>query len=315
VSKVFFPAGLTIDFRDINLEEMEFYARGWNLERRQMQKGLFKGSMIAAHTPRMQLFRANHSHGVLLKGDFPKDTILIAFVATKAEITFQNKIADKHQIKILKSGDEIDFLCNGESVTYTIAVAEQLFYDDYYAYFHEDINTHKKNNEMYISPQLFTYFIQGIERWMTYLLQNTNHTNIQNLYCEIESNILEHIFSCIYLQVPSKKREKFDIIKARDILHEFHTHDISINSVANKLAISTRLLHHSFLSTYGFSPKKYHMALRMHAVKQELLLLDSSMTKIASVIEKYHFFNQNTFTQAYKQMFKELPSQTLNKSI
>ncbi len=118
MSTVLFPAGLTIDFRDINIEEMEFYARAWNLERRQMQKGYFVGSIIATHTPHMQLMRTPYSHGVLLQGDFPTGTILIACVVTKADVTFQNKTAEKHEIKILKSGDEIDFLCNGESETF-----------------------------------------------------------------------------------------------------------------------------------------------------------------------------------------------------
>jgi len=45
MSNEFFPIGMIIDFRNINIEEMEFYARAWNLERIQMQKGLFYGSM------------------------------------------------------------------------------------------------------------------------------------------------------------------------------------------------------------------------------------------------------------------------------
>ena len=93
MSTLFFPAGLSMNFHDINIEEMEFYAKAWNLQRVQMQKGLFEGSMIVAHTPRIQLMHTPYSHGVLLQGDFPKGTILIACVVTKADVTFQNKIA------------------------------------------------------------------------------------------------------------------------------------------------------------------------------------------------------------------------------
>ena len=137
---ILFPAGLTIDFAGLNMEEMEFYARAWNLERVQMQKGSFIGSITAVHTPRIQLLRSPYSHGVLLQGDFPKGTILIACVITQAEMTFQNKFTDKHEIKILKSGDEIDFLCNGMNETFTIAVEEQFFNEAYDAYFGQDFN-------------------------------------------------------------------------------------------------------------------------------------------------------------------------------
>ncbi len=158
----FFPAGLIIDLRRLNIEEMEFYARFWNLERIQMQKGSFRGSMVTTHTPRIQLMRSPYSHGVLLKGDFPKGTILIAAVTTQADVVFQNKQADKHEIKILQSGDEIDFLSNGESETFTLAIEERFFYASYYAYFGRDFSTHQKEKKIYILPQLFSLFIGGL---------------------------------------------------------------------------------------------------------------------------------------------------------
>ncbi|MEA3420030.1 MAG: hypothetical protein U9Q90_11600 [Campylobacterota bacterium] len=80
----------------------------------------------------MQLMRSPYSHGVLLQGDFPKGTVFIAAVVTKADVVFQNRVADKLEIKILRSGDEVDFLCNGESETFSIAVEEKFFDDAYY---------------------------------------------------------------------------------------------------------------------------------------------------------------------------------------
>ena len=314
VSSILFPAGLTIDFRDVNMEEMEFYSRAWNLERIQMQKGFFFGSVTATHTPRMQLMRTPHSHGLLLQGDFPKGTILIAAVVSKADIIFQNKLAAKHEIKILKSGDEIDFLCNGESETFTIAVDEQFFYEAYNAYFGQDFNNHLKENPIYIDPDAFPSFIQGIEDWISYLMQDHTLLQIENHYESIESKILEHVFSSVYVEESQKLRQKFQIKKARDLLHESIATPMSISELTKELSISERLLHHAFKLNYGMTPQKYLLALRMHHVKQVLLLSDPETTSISSVIEKYNFFHHSTFSQAYKQMFGELPSQTLQRS-
>jgi len=307
MSTILFPAGMTVDFHDINMEVMEFYSRGWDLERIQMQKGMFKGSMIAAHTPRMQLFRANYSHGVLLQGDFPKGTILIAFIMTKADITFKNKIAEKHEIKILKSGEEIDFLCNGKSETFTIAVEERFFYERYNAYFGHDFNRYKNDKNIYVDPRSFPFFIQGFKQWMNYLMKDHKQHNIEKLYGRIESEILEYIFSCIYLEDHPKYRQKFDIKIARDLIHGSYAEAANISSLAQELGISERLFYASFKSNYGISPKKYLLGLRMHDVRQALLLSDPEDTTISSVISKYNFFNPSTFTQAYKQMFGELP--------
>ena len=86
-------------------------------------------------------------------------------------------------------------------------------------------------------------------------------------------------------------------------------------NLAKELGISERLLHHAFKKNYGMTPQKYLLNLRMHRVKQTLLLSDPETTTISSVIEKYHFFNHSTFTQAYKQMFGELPSEVFQRSL
>ncbi|WP_415407944.1 helix-turn-helix transcriptional regulator [Sulfurovum sp. CS9] len=314
MSTVLFPAGLKIDFRDVNMEMMAFYARAWNLKRIQMQKGSYLGSVTATHTPRIQLMRTPHSHGLLIQGDFPKGTVLIAFLTTSADVNFHNKLADKHEIKILKSGDEIDFLCNGKSETFTIAVQEQFFYEAYYAYFGQDFNNHSKNKSTYVDPLSFPQFIRGIEDWISYLIQDHTLLKIQKQYESIELEILEHIFSSIYVENSKKLRQKFQIKKARDLLHQSIDTPINISKLTKELNISERLLHHAFKKNYGITPKKYLLNLRMNSVKQDLLLADPTTT-IASVIQKYNFYNQSTFTQAYKEMFGELPSDISKKSL
>jgi len=315
MSTILFPAGLTIDFRDVNMEELEFYARAWNLQRMQMQKGLFHGSMIAGHTPRMQLLCTPYSHGVLLQGDFPKGTILIACIVTQADMTFQNRIAAKNEIKILKSGDEIDFLCNAESKTFAIAVEEQFFYEAYDAYFGQDFNNHLKENPIYIDPDSFPSFIQGIEHWLSYLIQDHSLLKIEEHYESIESKILEHVFSSICVEESQKLRQKFQIKRARDLLHESMEEASDITNLAKELGISERLLHHAFKKNYGITPKKYLLNLRMNRVKQDLLLADPTTTSIPSIIQKYNFYNHGTFTQAYRDLFGELPSDSLKKSL
>jgi len=292
---------------------MEFYARAWNLKRLQMQKGSFEGSMVASHTPRMQLMYTPHSHGILLQGDFPKGTILIAWVNTKADVTFQDTLVQKYKIKILKSGDEIDFLCNGESETFTVAVEEKFFYEHYYSYFGEDFHLHKKDKDIFIDPKLFSSFIIGFKKWLNYLLQDHKTFNIKNHYTKIENQILTDIFDAIYLDDKKKYRQKFDRRKIRNVLHNSVENICSISDIAQECNISQRLLFQTFKHHYGMTPKSYLLALRLNLIREELIHADNENAKITSIIEKYAFFNASTFTQSYKQMFGELPSNTFSK--
>ncbi len=312
MSTKFFPTGMTIDFRNINIEEMEYYARAWNLERIQMQKGLFSGSMIVVHTPRIQLMRAPYSHGVLLQGDFPKGTILIAAVVTKSLVSFQNKLTDKHEIKILQSGDEIDFISTGESETFTLAVEEDFFYETYHTYFGYEFPK-KKDKNIYVNPQLFDHFIKGIEEWITFLMQDHTQLKIESSYEEIELDILKHVLSSIFVENSTSTRSKFQIQIARDILHQSIEEQISISTLIKELNISERLLHHAFKTNYGITPKKYYTFLRLHKIRQELLLSSPQTNTIAEITLKYSIFNMSAFCDTYKKMFGELPSKTLQK--
>ena len=314
MSTVLFPAGVKVDLRDISMEVMEFYSQAWNLERIQMQKGLYIGSLQATHTPRMQLMCAPHSHGMLVRGDFPKDTILIAFVLTKADVMFENTIANRHEIKILKSGEEIDFLCNGESETFTIAVQEQFFSEAFHSYFGQDFNTFRREQKIFVDSHSFPKFIRGYKEWMSYLMQDHTGMQINKHYEKIESEILTHVFSHIHLDDVKKLRQKFQIKKARDLIDQSIRDPFNMVSLAQELKISERLLYHAFKANYGVTPKQYLSSLRMYHIKQEFLAADPSETTILDIIEKYNFFNQGTFTQACKQMFGELPSEILKRS-
>jgi len=315
MSTPFFPTGLSINFNDINMEKMEFYAKAWNLERMQMQKGLYVGSLTAVHTPKMQLMSTPHSHGILLQGDFPKGTILIAAVMTKADVAFQNKIVNDYEIKILTSGDEIDFLCNGDSETFTIAVEEKLFYESYHAYFGNDFLTSSKEKNIYIDPQYFSFFMNGIQKWISYLKQDHKLLDIELEYENIESNILTHLFSCIYLDSTSKYRQKFKVQNIRDILHQSIQEPVNMDGLSNEMNVSKRLIYHAFKSNYGYTPKRYLLSLRMHRVRQELLLADPMNDSVTGIIQKYNFFNLTAFSTAYKTMFAELPSKTLHTTL
>ena len=290
---------------------MEYYSRSWSLNRKQMQKGHFIGSLLVANTPLIQMTYAPYSHGVFVEGDFTKGSVLITCAITKSDVTFQNQPVAKNEIKILKSGDEIDFLPTQQSDTYSILVEEDFFYTQYEAYFGVDFHLHKKDKKIYIKPNLLEYFIDGITTHLNYLLQN-NLFKSGNSYNFIENELLTHIFSCIYLDDQVKKRQKFDVNKIRDILHESVEGNCTISDIAKDLKISERLLFNAFKKNYGISPKNYFNSLRFNKIR-DVFLKAPEDTNIIEIINKYNFYNQSAFTQSYKRLFEELPSFTIRK--
>ena len=102
--------------------------------------------------------------------------------------------------------------------------------------------------------------------------------------------MLDYKVLIVYLDDAKKLRQKFQIKKARDVLHQSIDEPMNFTELTKELGISERILHHAFKANYGMTPKKYLLALRMHKIQEELLLVDPGTTTISAVIEKHHFF-------------------------
>ena len=77
MSEILFPAGETIDLINLNIETMSEYSSQWGIEQSQVGSGVFSGSLYAVNTPRIQIYHSYHSHGIMVRGEFPDNCVLI----------------------------------------------------------------------------------------------------------------------------------------------------------------------------------------------------------------------------------------------
>lgn len=64
--------------------------------------------------------------------------------------------------------------------------------------------------------------------------------NIEKQYKYIELDILQHVFSCIYFEDDQKLRQKFQIKKMRDLLHESVKKNSHISALENPLCMTIK---------------------------------------------------------------------------
>jgi len=311
--KEIFPSGLAVDLSNLDLERTVHYFQKWNLESEQMQKGKFSATISAIHTPRIQIHDVHYSHGFITRGEFPKDCIMIGYVRSDTKVTFQNRVLQKNELVITTDSGEIDYLASAENRVFTISVEKQLFLETFFDFFDEPFELHQVKNRFFIKPHMLTLFLKRIHTWMTFSKSNHALLLSEDKYGMAELEILGDLFSCLMIEQRVKKRSEFHIEKARDLLHS--NIDERFNSVmlTRELGISQRQLQRLFKEKYGISPKRYLLNLRINAVRKELLLADPTKATISGIALKYHFFDLNHFSKAYKMLFGELPSHTLQK--
>lgn len=85
----------------------------------------------------------------------------------------------------------------------------------------------------------------------------------------------------------------------------------SVVDICTELGVSERTLRYAFREYVGLSPVAYLRACRLNRVRAVLAASDPQETKITQVAMRFGFLHLGRFAGDYKQMFGEMPSETL----
>lgn len=97
------------------------------------------------------------------------------------------------------------------------------------------------------------------------------------------------------------------------ILHNYDTPP-SIIDICQTLKVSRRTLHYAFQKVLGVSPISFIRYVRLNIVRKELLERDPRQNRITEIAQEFGFWHMGMFSHYYKNLFGELPSETLAKT-
>jgi AraC-like DNA-binding protein len=88
---------------------------------------------------------------------------------------------------------------------------------------------------------------------------------------------------------------------------------LRIRELCEATGVSERTLQYAFKQVLGMSPVTYLNRLRLHRVRRTLRAADPEATTVTDVALRWGFWHVGDFSQAYKNCFGELPSDTLRR--
>ncbi|MCG7610991.1 AraC family transcriptional regulator [Mycolicibacterium sp. (ex Dasyatis americana)] len=88
--------------------------------------------------------------------------------------------------------------------------------------------------------------------------------------------------------------------------------DIALADIAEAVYVTPRALQYMFRRHLGDSPMGYLRRVRLDHARQELLNADPATTTVQAVAARWGFAHTGRFAAAYRHMFGENPSDTLN---
>ena len=134
-----------------------------------------------------------------------------------------------------------------------------------------------------------------------------------------ESLLLYHLPKLIISSIGEElKNDKFtysssrNIIlnKALDYIHDNLETSINILHLCREIGVSERNLRYIFNKKVGVSPKKYVRSVKLNKVRK-LIKSDNQDEMINYLANQLGFWHSGQFAKDYKNLFGELPSDTL----
>ena len=86
---------------------------------------------------------------------------------------------------------------------------------------------------------------------------------------------------------------------------------IYLTDLCKVAGVSERTLEYAFKAVLGLTPMAYLIRLRLHRVRQALLVAPPGSTTVSAEALRWGFWHFGEFSRAYKDCFGELPSETL----
>lgn len=307
-----FPPGLHIKDSSITLETLNLHAIGWDIHFLKIGKEDLKVTLHAFHTPHIQLSTAYFSDAYLLQGNSPENAVLLSYIHSKEITNFRHSKVKENELILSRHENNFDLLTSGASTNYAIVIDEGLFANFFELFFECSYHASIEKIQFYIEEEQTKAFIDTMKGWLHFTVNAKELRFSTREYLSLERQILLSLFP--YLRIRTYQHNANNVEKARALLEENLKSTYYMTDLVEELRVNERSLQNSFKSHLGISAKHYLTQLRLNAIREELLRHEDSHENIQEIARRYNFFHMGHFSKAYKEIFSETPSETIQNS-
>lgn len=300
--------GKTQDF-----DEQATLLQGWNQHYAQLSPGHFKGAIVELFFDDIHLFMETTSHALHQDGKLDEDVIAIGIpLRASGHGLFCGSTMGADAVPVFSGRDGFEFyspdlLTMGGMVASREALAEWL---PEQVSRELETGAHLKK----ASPQVLAetgYFLHTLFDLCSRLphlhWSETFRQRIRDSVYACMADVLTHD-DAPERGLSSGRRAKI-VQQARDYIETACDESIGVEDLCIELKVSRRTLQYCFQEVLGMNPAAFVRAGRLNRVRQMLKEVDS-VTEAATAWGFWHFGH---FSQEYKKLFGELPSDTLRR--
>ena len=311
-----FPAGLVVDVRTTSHEGLPAAAIGWCVQYAQLGTGRFRGSWVGVHTASVQVGIEGWSLGMLKRGQAPRGSLtFLVPVGPAASVRLQGRPAEPGGVVVLFDGDELDHRSSGPARLVSISV-ERAALDG-----HVRGLLGRQLGELRLEGRLSGLRADGallvrlVRDLAARAAANPRLLRDSDVAARLERKVIETLFARFETagapETPCRGRAVAR--KAEAWLRENLAEPPTIAALCQVVNVSERTLHAAFRENLGTTPKAYLKMLRLNSAHHDLLRA-GARTRVTDVALDWGFVHFGWFSQDYRRLFGETPSQTLHRA-
>jgi AraC family ethanolamine operon transcriptional activator len=296
--------------RTQDFDEQATLLEGWHQHYVQLSSGRFEGTIVELLFDEIELFAESTSQALLQHGRLEHGVCAVGVpLRVTGPGTFCGETLQRNTVHIFSGNDGFEFHSPSRLVMGGIVAPENLLPD-----WLRERQVLEQAHLQSVPPEVlreageFLSLVFNMCRQRPSLLQSANfRRQLRSGVVACLVDVLDETAGpqCERASTPAKRWSL--VRQARERLEEEHEATLDIEQLCRELGVSRRTLQYSFQEQAGMNPVAYLRAQRLNGVRR-MLKQGASVTDAATTWGFWHFGH---FSQEYKKLFGELPSDTL----
>jgi len=309
-----------MSLRSQDLDELSQAVRFWDQEYQRLQPGTFTGELQQIHLGGVQMLRAAWSQALLARGQCPPGTIAFGVhLALEGQAIWRHHACDRRHL-LVNPDREVDLKATEGYEVAVITLEKQRFQEqlDHFcpnldaAYLRQPVLQPEPARLNALADYLRLFF-----NWMEAHPESLAQSPLQTVFVQdMVTLLLDAIVSAVQRPSPRPYSSKrvYLVKQAEALVRANPQQPLTLAVLCQALRTSERTLIYSFQDVFDMSPMAYFKAQRLNGVHRQLKAANPTEARVKEIALQWGFTHMGHFSQDYKMMFNESPSQTLRRS-
>jgi AraC family ethanolamine operon transcriptional activator len=309
-----FPAGLAVDVRTSSGEPL-LPPPGWDIEYVQLETGRCVCRRTAVHTARMQLCLESWSLGVLAAGRVPRGAVTFLLpLGRGGSARVQRRPAAAGEVAVLFDGAALDYRSAGASRLASVTIESSALEGHVHRLFGRGVGELRLQGRLSALRTEHSSFQRLVQSASSRAASQPRLLRDHSFASALERTVVKALLSEFEgSREPDPPSHGRALARnAEAFLRQNRSEPPTIAALCDALHASERTLHEAFREHLGTTPKAYLKTLRLNAARHDLLMAAES-TRVTDVALDWGFLHFGWFSQDYRRLFGETPSQTLHR--